>query len=169
MPNQDGMGPVGKGPLTGRKGGSCILRLPDDPDEPVQGFAGKAGEPVSFSQNLQQSKEVSEMPLGDATGPKRVGPGKSKTRGFRTELDHLGIFGCFQGRGGGGHGRCNRLSNTGQSSSGGGARQGPRVTYSPESRMEGLKAQAQDMEKALNELKEKIKKEESRETERQQV
>lgn len=48
MPQHDGTGPKGSGPMTGKKQGFCILKLPNTPDEPVTGFAGESGQPVRF-------------------------------------------------------------------------------------------------------------------------
>ena len=71
MPDRDGTGPTGKGPLTGKSSGSCILRIPDNQDEPIQGFAGEMGRLVSFDGKPQKvkAKEVLDMPRGDRTGP----------------------------------------------------------------------------------------------------
>lgn len=46
MPGYDGTGPQGWGPMTGGGGGFCLLKLPGSPDEPLTGFAGRAGYPV---------------------------------------------------------------------------------------------------------------------------
>lgn len=46
MPGYDGTGPKGRGLMTGRGGGYCLLKLPGSPDEPLSGFAGRAGLPV---------------------------------------------------------------------------------------------------------------------------
>lgn len=46
MPGYDGTGPKGRGPMTGRGGGYCLLKLPGSPDEPLSGFAGRSGLPV---------------------------------------------------------------------------------------------------------------------------
>lgn len=65
MPNRDGTGPVGKGPLTGGRQGSCMLRIPDRHDEPVQGFAGKAGRFFSLGgEQLDKKEESVETSLG---------------------------------------------------------------------------------------------------------
>jgi hypothetical protein len=47
MPKYDGTGPQGKGPMTGRGEGYCVLRLPDT-DQAPYGFAGIQGTPVSL-------------------------------------------------------------------------------------------------------------------------
>jgi hypothetical protein len=49
MPGYDGTGPRGRGPMTGRGGGFCILRISEASGEPVTGFAGISGRPVSAS------------------------------------------------------------------------------------------------------------------------
>jgi hypothetical protein len=64
MPDRDGTGPLGKGPMTGKLSGSCILRIPDCHGEPVHGFAGDAGRPFGG----RPGKEV-VMPGGDRTDP----------------------------------------------------------------------------------------------------
>lgn len=49
MPGYDGTGPAGRGPMTGRGDGFCLLKLPSIPDEPLIGFAGGFGYPVRLS------------------------------------------------------------------------------------------------------------------------
>ena len=49
MPRFDGTGPQGKGPMTGRGDGFCILRISEASGEAVTGFAGISGRPVSAS------------------------------------------------------------------------------------------------------------------------
>ncbi len=48
MPKFDGTGPKGSGPMTGKRKGCCILKIPNTPEEPVTGFAGESGKPVRF-------------------------------------------------------------------------------------------------------------------------
>jgi hypothetical protein len=48
MPRFDGTGPKGSGPMTGRRRGCCVLKIPNTPEEPVTGFAGESGWPVRF-------------------------------------------------------------------------------------------------------------------------
>ena len=45
MPGGNGTGPLGRGPMTGRGMGHCVLKLPEGDEEP-RGFAGRAGWPV---------------------------------------------------------------------------------------------------------------------------
>jgi len=46
MPGYDGTGPRGRGPMTGRGRGYCLLKLSGGPDEPLSGFSGRSGDPV---------------------------------------------------------------------------------------------------------------------------
>lgn len=46
MPGYDGTGPGGKGPMTGKGMGYCVLKFPRAEGEPVEGFAGHLGHPV---------------------------------------------------------------------------------------------------------------------------
>jgi len=46
MPEHDGTGPNGRGPMTGRGGGHCMLKIPQTSKEPLTGFAGRLGQPV---------------------------------------------------------------------------------------------------------------------------
>jgi len=48
MPGFDGTGPQGKGPMTGRGGGYCMLKIPQSCNEPQIGFAGVSGKAVTF-------------------------------------------------------------------------------------------------------------------------
>ena len=49
MPGFDGTGPRGKGPMTGKAQGYCLLKIPDDAGEAKSGFAGLAGKPIAMS------------------------------------------------------------------------------------------------------------------------
>mgnify|MGYP001408434654 CR=1 FL=1 len=46
MPKFDGTGPFGTGPMTGQGDGHCVLKMPQNLNEPQTGFAGLAGKPV---------------------------------------------------------------------------------------------------------------------------
>ena len=48
MPKYDGTGPRGLGPMTGRGGGYCILKIPRASDGPQTGFAGVSGKAVTL-------------------------------------------------------------------------------------------------------------------------
>lgn len=49
MPRYDGTGPRGLGPMTGKGGGYCVMRLPESPHEPALGFVGLSGRPVRLA------------------------------------------------------------------------------------------------------------------------
>ena len=67
MPNLDGTGPQGKGPMTGRGRGYCVLRESNDEPGQMQGFAGLGGIPVGVE--FPDRKEVTEMPFANSAGP----------------------------------------------------------------------------------------------------
>ncbi len=46
MPQSDGTGPLGKGPMTGRNEGFCILRKSNEDSHYPEGFAGLQGKSV---------------------------------------------------------------------------------------------------------------------------
>jgi hypothetical protein len=48
MPGYDGTGPKGQGPMTGRGGGYCLLKIPRSPGELRTGFIGLSGKPVAL-------------------------------------------------------------------------------------------------------------------------
>jgi hypothetical protein len=173
MPGQDGTGPAGKGPMTGICSGSCILRIPDNRNEPIQGFAGEAGWPVAFGEKPERAKEVFDMPRGDRTGPTGAGPGTGRMKGSCVGFGIPRTFDRsqdFSSPGGGGGGQCrrNRFLQTGltgsQPSAGPAPARGPRgfsTTGSdpvPESPLETLKAQAGYLEKVLKGIKRRIQK-----------
>lgn len=84
MPGYDGTGPQGKGPLTGRGLGYCLLRESRDRPGQVQGFAGVGG--VPFAQldepETERESEVMQMPSGNGTGPAGRGPLTGRGAGF---------------------------------------------------------------------------------------
>jgi hypothetical protein len=55
MPGFDGTGPRGGGPMTGRAGGYCLLKISDTAGEPRTGFIGLAGKPVTISNDSRQT------------------------------------------------------------------------------------------------------------------
>jgi hypothetical protein len=159
--------------MTGARSGSCILSIPDNPDEPVRGFAGKAGRQVSFGGKPEIGKEEFDMPGFDRTGPGGAGPMTGGMRGFctgfggRRALNRFGDFG-FMGSGGGGRGWRNRFFSTGltgwQRSMGFGSMRGageffdPSSDVEPETQLETLKAQAGYFQKILAGIKRRIEK-----------
>lgn len=48
MPDFDGTGPRGLGPMSGKGRGYCMLKISQLPDEPHTGFAGLAGKPLTL-------------------------------------------------------------------------------------------------------------------------
>lgn len=85
MPNFDGTGPSGEGPLTGRGNGFCILkRNAEDRTNHWYGFFGERMHPVEFLQNNQTTfrKEAMKMPAGDRTGPQGMGPMTGRASGL---------------------------------------------------------------------------------------
>lgn len=76
MPKFDGTGPQGRGPMTGRGMGFCVLKKKKDKPGELEGFAGLQGKPIR--QKLENSEN---LPKGDInilfsnrTSPVRLGP-----------------------------------------------------------------------------------------------
>jgi hypothetical protein len=84
MPGFDGTGPQGKGPMTGRGSGYCVLRESAEIPSRIEGLAGIAGVPVNdvSHERIEQKKEVIQMPLGDGTGPTGRGAMTGRAAGF---------------------------------------------------------------------------------------
>lgn len=80
MPGFDGTGPEGRGPLTGRGMGFCVLQEPKDKPGQVEGLAGIQGTPIRMS--ITEGKEVTTMPRGDGTGPVGLGPVTGRAAGL---------------------------------------------------------------------------------------
>lgn len=60
MPRYDGTGPRGLGPMTGKGGGYCVMRLPESPHEAALGFVGLSGVPVRL---VPRSPRLEAMPF----------------------------------------------------------------------------------------------------------
>jgi len=84
MPSFDGKGPQGKGPMTGRGLGHCVLRESKEKPGRFEGWVGISGVPVGDMnrEREEQEKEVIHMPLGDGTGPVGTGPMTGRAAGF---------------------------------------------------------------------------------------
>jgi hypothetical protein len=170
MPGRDGTGPVGKGPLTGTCSGSCILKIPDNPDELILGLAGEAGRRVSIPAKPGREKEELDMPRGDGTGPTGAGPGTGRMRGFCMGFGTPGALGRSQSSAF--RGRRNPAGNTGtagwQRGSGFGFGREPGGSAAPtkdsvtDSQLETLKSQAQHLKEALDGINQRIQQMESR-------
>jgi hypothetical protein len=48
MPGYDGTGPRGRGPMTGKGDGYCVLEIPEDPCQLRTGLVGLSGRPVTL-------------------------------------------------------------------------------------------------------------------------
>jgi hypothetical protein len=48
MPGYDGTGPRGRGPMTGKGDGYCVLEIPEDPHQLRTGLVGLTGRPVTL-------------------------------------------------------------------------------------------------------------------------
>ena len=64
MPGYDGTGPKGLGPMTGKGGGYCLLKIPRIPDEPETGFVGLSGKPVAILRKRPRCKKVNVKSVG---------------------------------------------------------------------------------------------------------
>ena len=64
MPGHDGTGPKGLGPMTGRGGGYCLLKIPRIPSETKTGFIGLSGKPVALLPRKPRCKAVNVKHVG---------------------------------------------------------------------------------------------------------
>jgi hypothetical protein len=67
MSDPDGRGLTGKGLMTRTYSGSCILRIPDNQDEPIQGFTGEPEWLLSFGGKADKKKGSIRHDGGDRT------------------------------------------------------------------------------------------------------
>jgi len=84
VPGFDGTGPQGKGPMTGRVMGFCVLRESAQAPGRLEGLIGADGKVLTNTNNniAEHEKEVTDMPFGDGTGPRGMGPMKGRAAGF---------------------------------------------------------------------------------------
>lgn len=61
MPGFDGTGPKGSGPMTGGARGYCVLKVPESPEEPMTGLAGKDGVPVRTASFFQSDSVLAHL------------------------------------------------------------------------------------------------------------
>lgn len=109
MPKRNGTGPQGKGPMTGRGKGFCVLKSDEKEPTQIEGFIGVQGKP--YTKTVQNRKEVTIMPFGDGTGPAGMGPRTGRSFGYCAGYPGPGYlnpipsrgFGFGFGRGGRGH------------------------------------------------------------------
>jgi len=102
MPGFDGTGPLGKGPMTGRGQGFCVLTNSGENPGQVEGFAGLQAMPVGQKvKNFENiGMEVIDMPLGDGTGPAGMGPMTGRAAGFCAGYPVPGYMNPVTGRAG---------------------------------------------------------------------
>ncbi|MEM5788721.1 MAG: DUF5320 domain-containing protein [Syntrophobacteraceae bacterium] len=170
MPGRDGKGPLGKGPMTGNCAGSCLMKIPADRDEPVLGFAGKAGRFFLFGGKPPEEEEVYDMPRHDRTGPTGGGPGTGRRRGVcmgfgNSRGGNRDQVPASPGAGAGprGQGRSMGADRRGrQDMAGIGRRSGlpgalaPIPDSTPATDLETLKVQAGHLKEALDEISRRI-------------
>ena len=100
MPGFDGKGPQGRGPMTGRGMGFCVLKESGDKSGPVQGLVGIQGTLVNnLNQYQTYEKEVINMPRGDGTGPQGLGTMTGRAAGYCAGYGVPGYINPVAGRG----------------------------------------------------------------------
>ena len=101
MPGFDGTGPQGRGPMTGRGMGFCVLQELKEKPGQFEGLAGIQGTSISnTSTSLIERKEVTNMPRGDGTGPAGLGPMTGRAAGFCAGYPVPGFMNPIVGRAG---------------------------------------------------------------------
>jgi len=102
MPGFDGTGPLGKGPMTGRGQGFCVLTTSKENPDQIQGIVGLQAVPVEqINENFENTKkEVINMPFGDGTGPAGMGPMTGRAAGFCAGYPTPGYMNPVTGRAG---------------------------------------------------------------------
>ena len=162
MPGFDKTGPTGKGPLTGRGMGFCVVKLDKDN--------------LMNEQNI--GKEVDDMPRGDRTGPAGLGPMTGRAAGYCAGYSVPGFANPNPGRGGGfGFGRgFGRGHGWGRGYGSGFGWRGAEYSYAygspypavpytpamaPQQETDMLKGQAKAMQDEINAINERIKELES--------
>lgn len=171
MPQYDGTGPCGQGPMTGRGMGFCVMRVNENNLPDLKGFAGIQGKIISEKLNI--GKEVSKMPGGDGTGPLGMGPMTGRAAGFCAGYGMPGYINSIPGRGfgmgfgrgrgfggrGGGRGWRNRFYATGIPgwAWGGASYAAPYATApTKEQELDMLKGQAEQFETALGDIRKRL-------------
>ena len=116
MSGNDGKGPGGRGPMTGRGMGFCMLRINKEKPDFIEGFAGIGGTSIGLTRNegsLSAQRcggsfrmEGIEMPRGDGTGPRGIGSMTGRAAGYCGGYAVPGYInpfgrGAFGGRGAG--------------------------------------------------------------------
>ena len=83
MPGFDGTGPAGRGPMTGRGRGFCVVRLAGE-GEANDALARVAKRTTGSDESVAApgGKEATQMPWGDGTGPAGMGPMTGRAAGY---------------------------------------------------------------------------------------
>jgi len=97
MPGLDGTGPFGRGSLTGRGTGFCVVKLPDD------SFPASHRNVTDSQQQTEETirepgEEVMAMPAGDGTGPLGLGPMTGRAAGYCAGFPVPGYMNPVAGR-----------------------------------------------------------------------
>ncbi len=154
MPNFDGSGPKGKGPLTGQGMGFCVVELNTDK--------------LKDNKNIENKEDI--MPRGDGTGPAGLGPMTGRAAGYCAGYPVSGYANPIPGRGrgfrfGGAYGRGRGWGRgLGWRAAGDSYAQGnlyPAASYlpamTPQQETDLLKGQAKAMQEEINVINERIK------------
>lgn len=147
MPRNDGTGPRGQGAMSGRGMGYCMLRLETDRPSFVGGFVGIDGIPIG---GIEATEEVN-MPGGDGTGPRGMGPMTGRAAGDCAGYSVPGYMNPVMGRGVVWRRGIRRRGNLTSSYS-----EHVDTTATREQEMEALKAQTADLQGALQGLQQRI-------------
>ena len=184
MPRGDGTGPLGKGPMTGRGEGFCILRREECGPLQVKGFTGLQGQPMYETKN---NRKEAAMPGGDGMGPMGMGPMTGRAAGFCAGYGMPGYtnpipgqglgMGFGRGRGfwgggrGGGRGWRNQSYATGvPGGAGGGMPYGAPYAMpyasapTKEQELDMLKGQAEQFETTLGDIRKRLQELETEKT-----
>jgi hypothetical protein len=175
MPNINGSGPLGRGPMTGKGMGFCLLKKENDNPHFIEGKIGIEGK--SYFKIINSGKEVNDMPFGDGTGPAGMGSMTGRAAGYCAGYGMPGYMNPVPGQGigfgfgRGGRGRRNWFYATGlpgwQRAGYGfpfrSAWYGNQAPYSvpPEQEMDMLRKQSEYLEKTLTDLNQRIQELES--------
>lgn len=82
MPGFDGTGPQGKGPITGKGLGFCVLKGSEDKPGLIEGLAGIQGKPIGSVHDSLINREVNSTPGGDGTGLTGLSPAAGRWADF---------------------------------------------------------------------------------------
>ncbi len=174
MPLNDGTGPKGHGPMTGRGNGFCILQLNDEKSSRC-GDARVEGSPIELKNNkgsasapgvVADMKEANQMPRGNGTGPDGMGPMTGRGAGYCAGYASAGYVNSMPGRGcgmGRGISACSGRGVRGRfAGSGAGLRFGrggwnmPYSAPTREEELEALRLQSEGIQSALKDVQQRM-------------